>query len=124
METASRQSGNSGEQRVKRSIGLLLFSLIYSAQQLAAQADIQNVKKSLSAIEKEQDRLAHEEFMSYIYMTIGFLCVIAIAWFTTAYSKKRSKREMEERQKMILKAQELKKHGHHHGHAAHHHARK
>jgi hypothetical protein len=36
----------------------------------------------------KQERAAHEEFMSYVYMTLGFAVVIGIAWFSTVMAKK------------------------------------
>jgi len=68
------------------------------------QADVNNVKHSLSAIKTEiQEKQAHDEFMSYVYMVFGFGAVIAIAWFSTANARKRSRREAEKKHELLMK---------------------
>lgn len=99
---------------------LLLFSLTISS--LAAQdggPSLENLKKSVKETTKEVERIKeeerHKEIMSYVYMSVGFSVVIGIAWFTTVAARKRSKKEQEEKQRFILKQQELRKqHGHLH----------
>lgn len=62
---------------------------------------LDNVKKFLPQGDEENKRLQeeakHDEFMSYIYMGLGFSVVIAIAWFTTSLAKKRRIKEDEMR---------------------------
>jgi hypothetical protein len=86
---------------------------------------IENLNKNSKAISAETQRLKEEErrqeILSYIYMTVGFGVVIAVAWITTVMARKRTKKEIEEKQRFILRQQELRKNGHHphhaHGHA-------
>lgn len=41
-----------------------------------------------AAIAEEQKKADHQTFMTYLYMTIGFLAILAIAWFTRGKEKK------------------------------------
>jgi hypothetical protein len=97
---------------------ILLFMFIFSsAQNIIAQAEpsLSNVKKTLQLQEKQ----AHDEFMSYVYMVVGFAIVIAIAWISTVKARKRSKEENEAKMKIIQQNLANKKHHtdpHYHGH--------
>lgn len=118
METNSKQSSSTGEFKGSKSLLIFLISSILFIQRAVAQADISHLKKNLKAMEETQKKIAHDEFMSYVYMTVGFAIVIAIAWFSTVAARKRNEKEQDEKQKYILRQQGLKKHGHHHGHHA------
>jgi len=103
-------------------LGMLLIVFILSSfQKLMAQADagpsMDHLKKNATAAAEELEKIRHDEIMSYVYMSAGFAVVIAIAWGTTIMARKRSRREQEERHRIILKNQELKKHHPHHGHS-------
>jgi hypothetical protein len=115
MENQLQRSGKKGVEKILRTC-VFAFSFIYlSINNLIAQgggADLGNLKNNLKALKEEQEKIAHDEFMSYVYMSVGFAVVIAIAWFTTVSARKRSKKEAEERQRFHLRQQELKKHGH------------
>lgn len=63
-----------------------------------------------------QEKQAHDEFMSYVYMILGFAVVIAIAWVSTVKARNRSKAENEAKIKFIQQNLANKKH-HDHGHA-------
>jgi hypothetical protein len=94
-----------------------------SVSRIAAQADMENLKHSLSTLKEEQEKIAHEEFMSYVYMVLGFSVVIAIAWISTVKARKRSKEENEAKMKFIQQNLANKKHAHGHaGHATHGHS--
>ena len=44
---------------------------------------------------EELEKIRHEEILSYVYMGVGFLIVIFIAWFTTVLAKKQKNKELE-----------------------------
>lgn len=62
----------------------------------AAAQDVKNIKQSLASIKTEQEKLAFDEKMSYVYMFLGLVLVMAIAWFSTVYYTKKSKKVMVE----------------------------
>ena|ERR1035437_1591362 len=53
--------------------------------------DVKNIKNSLASIKTEQENLAFQEKMSYLYMLLGLALVIGIAWFSTVYTRKNKK---------------------------------
>ena len=71
--------------------------------------DLKNLKHSLGDIEKEQKNIAHQEFMSYVYMVLGFSVVIAIAWISTVKARNRSRVEAEAKAKFIQHKMETRK---------------
>lgn len=113
METSTKKSLSAGFTRVSQ-ICLLSFLFILTAvKQAVAQSgepSLDNLKTNTEAASKELERIRHDEIMSYVYMSLGFAVVIAIAWSTTLMARKRNKREMEEKQRFILKQQEMRKH--------------
>jgi hypothetical protein len=86
---------------------------------------LDNLKKNASEGAKElaaiREKQAHDEFMSYVYMVVGFSIVIAIAWITTVKARKRSAAENEAKMKFIQQnlAKKHAAHGHHGGHTLH-----
>jgi hypothetical protein len=62
---------------------------------------ISNLSKNLNLGVEELEKIRHEEIMSYVYMVIGFLVVIFIAWFTTVLAKKQKNKELEIRASRI-----------------------
>lgn len=75
---------------------------------------------------EEIKRQEHDEFMSYVYMVLGFSIVIAIAWVSTVRARKRSRAENEAKMKFIQQNLANKKHAAHphphphaHGHTLH-----
>ncbi|MEO6901660.1 MAG: hypothetical protein ABI315_00735 [Bacteroidia bacterium] len=76
--------------------GLLFITILSNSKNMFAQGEpsFDNVQK---ATEAARDQIRHDEIMSYLYMAIGFIAVIAIAWFTNARVQKR--RSLEERNK-------------------------
>lgn len=126
METSQKNSVNNGLSRILNVFTLLIIFILSAAQRVQAQTtdsgpSLDNLKKNSTAAAAELEKLKHDEFMSYVYMSLGFAVVIAIAWGTTVLARKRSKQELEQRQRFVLKQQELKKHTSHHGHAQAHH---
>ncbi|MDF2438729.1 MAG: hypothetical protein K0Q95_3105 [Bacteroidota bacterium] len=121
METSIKTSVTSRFAKIYKSGTLLFFLLLTSAQQILAQdggPSLSNVKKTLQL----QEKAAHDEFMSYVYMVVGFAVVIAIAWISTINARKRSKAEAEAKMKIIQHNLANKKHHpESHGHAAHGH---
>jgi hypothetical protein len=120
METSMINSVKSNFVKACKGVILLAISVLSSVQTIFAQ-DLKNIKNSLSTIKEEQEKIAHEEMMSYIYMIVGFSVVIAIAWFTTVRARKRAKLDNEAKIKFIQQNQ-AKKHAaaHHHGHSHSH----
>ena len=122
METSSTKSVKCSIRGLYKSCLLLFVFILSSLNRLSAQADMEGLKHSLSTLKEEQEKIAHEEFMSYVYMVVGFSVVIAIAWISTVKARKRSKEENEAKMKFIQQNLANKKHTHGHtGHAAHGH---
>lgn len=76
--------------------GLLLITILSNSKNMLAQGDpsFDNIQK---ATEAARDQIRHDEIMSYVYMAIGFIIVISIAWFTNVRVQKR--RNLEDRNK-------------------------
>lgn len=76
--------------------GLLFITILSNSKNMFAQGDpsFDNIQK---ATEAARDQMRHDEIMSYVYMAIGFIVVIAIAWFTNVKVQKR--RNIENRNK-------------------------
>src|SRR6218665_761367 len=127
MEKLHANSVNNGLSGISRVFTLLIIFILSAVQKLQAQTaesgpSIDNLKKNSAAATAELEKIKHDEFMSYVYMSLGFAVVIVIAWTTTVMARKRSKREQEERQRFVLRQQELGKHsnhGHAHAHGLH-----
>src|ERR1044072_8236608 len=118
METLSSKCVKCSLVKVFRSSILFFLFLFSSAQRLLAQ-DLKNVKHSLSSLKEEQEKIAHDEFMSYVYMVVGFSIVIAIAWISTVKARKRSRAESEAKMKFIQQNLAKKQAHHGHGHTLH-----
>jgi beta-lactamase regulating signal transducer with metallopeptidase domain len=121
MENSLKNSVNNGLSKILYVCSLSLLFVLSFGNQLFAQSDspsVDNLKNNMSANAKQLEQDRHDEIMSYVYMAFGFAVVIAIAWSTTVMARKRNRRQLEEKQRYILKQQELKKH-HNHGHAGH-----
>jgi|GEM_PF-2399375 len=130
METLSTKSVKSSLVKVLRSCILFSIFLLASVQHSFAQASdepsIKNLKKTSAAMAEEIKRQEHDEFMSYVYMVLGFSIVIAIAWVSTVRARKRSRAENEAKMKFIQQNLANKKHAAHphphphaHGHTLH-----
>lgn len=120
METSIKKSVSNKFVSVWKGLILLVLSIITSGYQLIAQAandpSVKNLKQTGAALTEEvkriRERQAHDEFMSYVYMVIGFSIVIAIAWISTVKAKKRSQLANEEKMKIIQQNLAHKKHVH------------
>jgi len=127
MERSILKSVNKGFAKVSRvcllSI-LFVMSFVSGSMAQSDDASLKNLKNNTAAGGKELERLRleklqHDEFMSYVYMSVGFAVVIAIAWSTTVMARNRNRRQNEEKQRFILRQQEKKHpqgHSHSHGH--------
>ena len=66
---------------------------------------LKNMKKTGSVMTEEvrkmKERQAHEEFMGYVYMVLGFSLVLALAWFLVIASNKR-KAKADEKKRIFL----------------------
>lgn len=133
METSIKKSANASLTSVTKIFTAISFFILSSVSRIVAQASdepsIKNLKKTGAAVSEEvrkyQEKQAHDEFMSYVYMVIGFSIVIAIAWFSTVNARKRSKLENEEKLRIIQHNLANKKHhDNHHGHSTLHKARR
>jgi heme/copper-type cytochrome/quinol oxidase subunit 2 len=119
METLSKKIVKNSLVKVFRDCILLLVLFITSAKNSFAQSNepsLGNLKKTGAAAAEELERIEHEEFMSYVYMVVGFSIVIAIAWISTVNARKRSKAETEAKMKFIQQNLANKKHAHGNGH--------
>jgi hypothetical protein len=128
MEPLVTKSVKSSLVKVLGSCILFSIFLLSSFQRAFAQASdepsIKHLKKTSAAVAEELKRQAHDEFMSYVYMVLGFSIVIAIAWVSTVRARKRSRAENEAKMKFIQQNLANKKHtaqphGHTHGHTLH-----
>jgi hypothetical protein len=125
METFQKKFGNRHLMRSLR-VSLLSFLFIFSFS-LSSLADgdgpsLSNLKKNTAEGTKEiqaiREKQAREEFLSYVYMVVGFSIVIAIAWITTVKARKRTALENEAKMKFIQQNLANKKHTAH-GHTLH-----
>ncbi len=95
MQNLSKCATSNFQNKLIRHCALVFSSLILFSYNLFAQADssskndgpsLDNSKKVVKAVGEQMSR---EEKMSYIGMAIGFILVMAIAWFSTNAAKKR-----------------------------------
>ena len=100
METSIKQRVKCSVSRALKACLLFVFFIISGIERLSAQ-DLKNLKHNLTTIKDEQKNIAHQEFMSYVYMVLGFSVVIFIAWFSTVKARKRSKAEAEIKAKLM-----------------------
>lgn len=73
METFIEKSSKSDIQSRLRTFSLLLMFTVLSALQSMAQGD---------ALTEAQKNAEQQNLMSYIFMAVGFVVIIAIAWFS------------------------------------------
>lgn len=73
METFIEKSSKSNIISRLRTISLLLMFTVLSALQSMAQGD---------ALTEAQKKAEQQNFMSYIFMAVGFVAIIALAWFS------------------------------------------
>lgn len=129
MGISKKMSVSSSIDGVVRICTGMFFFLFVSVSRIIAQVSdepsLGNVKKTGAAVTEEvkkmKEKAAHDEFMSYVYMVVGFSIVIAIAWITTVKARKRTQAENEEKLRMIQHNLAHKKNhvGHGHGHPVH-----
>lgn len=66
---------------------------------------LKNMKKTGTAmteeVKKMKEKQAHEEFMGYVYMVLGFSLVLVAAWFLVVASNKR-KAKADEKKRIFL----------------------
>jgi heme/copper-type cytochrome/quinol oxidase subunit 2 len=121
METYQTKFRSKQLMRVLRVCLLSILFISTFTVSSVAQGDgspsLSNLRKNAEAIREKQ---AHDEFMSYIYMVVGFSIVIGIAWFTTVKARNRSKLENEAKMKFIQQNLANKKHTSAHGAHGHH----
>lgn len=72
-----------------------------SAKQGEPAPDFKNIKNNLAKIKEAQRIQAHEEFMGYVYMILGFGLVIAVAWFSTVKIKQITERKEAAKRKFL-----------------------
>ncbi|MDQ3047093.1 MAG: hypothetical protein M3R27_06055 [Bacteroidota bacterium] len=94
METKIKSMGKACGEKLFKTFILLCMSILLSTPNLMAQSDepsVSNITKTLNAAKEAQ----RQEFLSYVYMVLGFAVVIAIAWFTNARVQKNKKTALE-----------------------------
>ena len=91
-----------------KACGLFALFLVATSNVVFSQ-DLKNLKHSLGSIEEEQKNIAHQEFMSYVYMVLGVSVVIAIAWISTVKARNRSRIEAEAKAKIIQQKLDIRK---------------
>ena len=93
METFIEKSSNINMKGVLKPSLLFMFMLLSVLQGMAESQELAEAQKNAE----------HQNFLSYVFMVMGFVVIIAIAWFSV---KK--------------KAGETTTHHHHHPHHHHH----
>ena len=78
MKTFIKKSGENDTKNSQRSYFLLLMFIVLFV--------IQGMAESDAAVEAKKN-LEHESFLSYIFMIVGFIAIIAIAWFSAMKKK-------------------------------------
>lgn len=122
MKISIKNSGKLCRERFYRCCALLFLFIVFSTQSIIAQAqtpNVKNIKDNLTAIKEAQKKQAHEEFMGYIYMVLGFSLVIFVAWFSTVKAKKYKESQDEKKRKFLeakIASQAKSGHGHSHSH--------
>lgn len=107
MKTLMKMTKKRRKEFLKTILSFLAIMILWVTNVLAQ--DVSNIKNSLSSatasIKAEQERIAFQEKMSYVFMGVAFALVLAIAWFSTVYFSKRSKKAKEEllQQRQIVK---------------------
>lgn len=101
MKTFTKISARKEKGRILKFCFLLfLFIIPFTINAVADEGpSLKNVKKNGQAIkteqareaQEEQERLAFQEKMSYVYMAVGLALVLGIAWFSTVYTRKNKK---------------------------------
>ncbi|MES2139333.1 MAG: hypothetical protein V4511_06465 [Bacteroidota bacterium] len=84
METLTKKSEKKGVKSNWSSYSLLFSFVVLFAVNSMAQGD----ESSAELLLETQKKNAHNEFMSYVYMAVGFLFVIGIALFSVLKKKK------------------------------------
>ncbi len=84
METLTKKSEKKGVKSNWSSYLLLFSFIVLFAVNSMAQGD----ESSAESLLETQKNNAHKEFMSYVYMVVGFVAVIGIALFSVLKKKK------------------------------------
>ena len=92
METLEKKSEKKSVKSIWSVCSLLFSFLLLFAINSMAQGDEKSAELLLEA---QKADLAHKEFMSYIYMGLGFVCVIGIALFSVLKKKKKGNQTFE-----------------------------
>ena len=96
--------------KIKSILCVILSFMMGNTYAQDSTASIGNLNKTLN-VAKEQ--MSHEEKMGYLLMAIGFLFVIAVAWFSTSLAKKRRIKMEEISRQRYLNANHNYKHSIH-----------
>jgi len=84
METLIKKSEKNGVKSNWSLYSLLFSFIVLFASNSMAQGD----ENSAELLLETQKNNAHKEFMSYVYMAVGFVAVIGIALFSVLKKKK------------------------------------
>ncbi len=103
METLKLNFDKIQQKKAWRALSSFLFMMVVFTAQAMAEVNLA----------EEKEKAAHNEFMSYVYMGVGFVLVIFIAFYTTMKGKKEDKGGDE--QKPIHHHPISHKHDHLHG---------
>ena len=66
-----------------------------------------------SSMQKTKEELEHDEFMSYVYMALGLIAVICLAWYSTVKGGKKGEKSDHP---TTTPHHPVKHHHHHHDH--------
>ena len=103
METSNLNFDKTQQKKAVRALSSFLFMMVVFTVQAMAEVNLA----------EEKEKAAHNEFMSYVYMGVGFALVIFIAFYTTMKGKKEDKSN--EDNKAIHHHPITHKHDHLHG---------
>jgi heme/copper-type cytochrome/quinol oxidase subunit 2 len=81
METLKFNFDKIQQKKALRALSSFLFMMVVLTVQAMAEVNLA----------EEKEKAAHNEFMSYVYMGVGFALVIFIAFYTTMKGKKDDK---------------------------------
>lgn len=78
MKTFIKKSVENDTKNSQRSYFLLLMFMVLSVVQGMAESD--------AAVEAKKN-IEHENILSYVFMVVGFIAIVAIAWFSAMKKK-------------------------------------
>ncbi len=106
METQIKKTEKNDRKKIFQSVALFFSFLVLFTINVMSASNTKNpqpVNKddenaAVAAIQKSAE---HEELMTYIYMTVGFIIILGTAWFAVAGKKKKNRHEIIEKHAVV-----------------------